>query len=103
MKRMGKVVATAVILVAAALLFLSDGGTVSAQKKKGKVKFDPEIKAAVKSLQNARARVKFAIENEVFGERGPIEAKVIDELKVALKHVDLAIKHAKRAQLFDKG
>jgi hypothetical protein len=103
---MGKLLTAAVIVGAALLLFLSDGSpaTGSAQKKKKiKVKLDPEITAVQKSLANARARIKFAIENEVFGEKGKVEGAVIDQLKIALDHVNKAIKAAKKAQQLDKG
>jgi len=53
-------------------------------------------------MVNARTRIKFAIENEVFGEKGPVEGKVIDQLKIALKHVDQAIVAARKAQKLDK-
>jgi hypothetical protein len=104
MKTMGKLLTAVVIVGAALLLFLSDGSPASgsAQKKK-KVKLDPEITAVQKSLANARARIKFAIENEVFGEKGKVEGAVIDQLKIALNHVNQAIKAARKAQQLDKG
>ena len=80
-------------------------------------KLDPEIRAAQKALQTAkkdlataRARLKAAIEDEVFGEKGPTEGRVIDLLKSSVKSVDrsvtdigAAIKAANIAQLIDRG
>jgi hypothetical protein len=66
-------------------------------------KIDPEIRAAQLSLQTSKKRLQKALNDEVFKEKGPVEGKVIDQLKLALKHVDLAIKEANRAQRLDKG
>jgi len=66
-------------------------------------KIDPEIRAAQQSLQGSKKRLQKALNDEVFREKGAVEGKVIDQLKLALKHVDLAIKEANRAQRLDKG
>ena len=66
-------------------------------------KLDPEIKAAQVSLQTAKKRLQKALNDEVLKEKGPVEGKVIDQLKLSLKHVDAAIKAANTAQKLDKG
>src|SRR5947209_18636096 len=80
-------------------------------------KIDPEIRAAQKALTRAKsdlvtakAKIKAAIENEVFGETGPTEGRVIDLLKASLKQTDRAlsevnsaIRAANLAQIIDKG
>jgi hypothetical protein len=74
-----------------------------AKLKKIAAKLDPEIKAAQTALRNARAKLQAALKDEVLKEKGPVEGKVIDQLKLALKNVDTAIKRANLAQLIDKG
>lgn len=66
-------------------------------------KIDPEIRGAQKSLLVAKARLNAALKDEVFQEKGSVEGEVIDQLKLALKHVDLALKATNKAQVFDKG
>ncbi len=66
-------------------------------------KIDPEIKAAEKALLVARERLKAAMADEVFGEAGGVEAKVLNELKLSLRAVDAAIARARLAQKFDRG
>jgi hypothetical protein len=74
-----------------------------AKLKKIAAKLDPEIKAAQTALRNARAKLQVALKDEVLKEKGPVEGKVIDQLKLSLKNVDTAIKRANLAQLIDKG
>src|SRR5262249_51348700 len=85
--------------------------------KKILAKIDPEIReaqkdlvAARKALETAKKALTAAINDEVFGEKGPTEGLVIDQLKTALKRTDAAIvdinaaiKAANKAQTLDKG
>jgi hypothetical protein len=66
-------------------------------------KIDPEIRAAQLSLQTAKKRLQKALKDEVLTERGPVEGKVIDQLKLSLRGVDAAIRAANRAQKLDDG
>src|SRR5262249_51216913 len=75
----------------------------AAKLKKILKKIDPEIRAAQTALQTAKKRLEVALNDEVFKERGPVEGKVIDQLKVALRDVNAAISAANKAQRLDKG
>ncbi|MBY0229832.1 MAG: hypothetical protein K2W96_11170 [Gemmataceae bacterium] len=66
-------------------------------------KMDPEIRAVQMSLRASKARLQKALADEVAGEGGAVEGKVIDQLKMALKAVDRALLHADLAQKLDKG
>jgi hypothetical protein len=129
MRKLGMVLAgVTCLLVGLLLLGGSDAQGGGGGEKKGKKldaarlkiilnKIDPEIRAAQKALARvkgdlkvAKNKLKAAIENEVFGEKGPTEGRVIDLLKAALKNTDraitdinAAIREANIAQLVDKG
>jgi len=75
----------------------------AAKLKKIVTKIDPEIRAAQLALRNARAKLQTALNDEVFKEKGPVEGKVIDQLKIALRDVDAALKRTNLAQVLDKG
>ncbi|MCI0456595.1 MAG: hypothetical protein L0Z62_06400 [Gemmataceae bacterium] len=64
---------------------------------------DPEIRAAQKALREARGKLMTAINDEVFGEKGATEGRVVDFLRAALKNVDQALANTKKAQIVDKG
>lgn len=66
-------------------------------------KIDPEIKAAQSSLLAARKRLQKALNDEVFNEKGAVEGKVIDQLKLAMKGVDAALRAANKAQKLGDG
>lgn len=66
-------------------------------------KLDPEIRAAQASLRTARARLQRAINDEVFNEKGAVEGKVIDRLKLALRNCESALRQANVAQALDNG
>jgi len=66
-------------------------------------KLDPEIRAAQVALQAAKRRLQAALKDEVLNEKGRVEGKVIDQLKLALRGVDAAIKSANKAQKLDPG
>jgi predicted transcriptional regulator len=66
--------------------------------KKIMKKLDPEITAAQKALQASRKRLQAALKDEVLKEKGPVEGKVIDQLKLSLRGVDAAIRAANKAQ-----
>lgn len=68
-----------------------------------KKKIDPEIKAAQNALKTAKSRLDKALNDEVFSEKGAVEGKVIDQLKLSIKGVETALKHANKAQNLDKG
>ena len=116
--------AAATLVCCGLLLFGGGAGDAGDKKikidpkvlKKILIKIDPEIKAAQlqlaaakKAIDAATKRIKVAIADEVFGEKGATEGKAIDELKLALKaseraHNDivLSLKHANLAQWLDK-
>jgi hypothetical protein len=75
----------------------------AAKLKKIVTKIDPEIRAAQLALRTAKSKLQRALNDEVFKEKGPVEGKVIDQLKVALRDVDAAIKRTNLAQVLDKG
>jgi len=66
-------------------------------------KLDPEIRAAVVALNNAKAKLKIAISDEVFTEKSGVQGKVIDKLKAASAAVDRAIALTQEAQKIDDG
>jgi uncharacterized protein involved in exopolysaccharide biosynthesis len=74
-----------------------------AKFKKIMKKLDPEIRAAQSSLQTAKKRLQKALNDEVLTEKGAVEGKVIDQLKLSIKGVDAAIKAANKAQKLDQG
>ncbi len=92
-------------LLGLAAVFFLVGGTEPAWGggKKKKIKLDPEIRAAQEALKTAKAKLIRALSDEVVGEKGKIEVKVIDQLRLALDHVNKAIAHAAKAQKLDKG
>jgi predicted transcriptional regulator len=74
-----------------------------ARFKKIMKKLDPEITAAQKALRASKKRLQTALKDEVLRERGRVEGKVIDQLKLALRGVDAAITAADKAQKLDPG
>jgi hypothetical protein len=66
-------------------------------------KVDPEIRAAQTALKAAKKRLEVALSDEVLREKGAVEGKVIDQLELALKNVDRAIRAANKAQKIDPG
>src|SRR5262245_40923510 len=99
----------------------SGGGTKpkddAAALKKGLKKLDPDIRAsraslekAKNELENVRSRLKHALKDEVFGEKGTIQGKVLNRLNDALEQsnraldrVNAAIKAVVSAQVVNKG
>jgi Skp family chaperone for outer membrane proteins len=61
-------------------------------------KIDPEVAAARTALLNARTKLNAALNDEVFGEKGAVEGKVIDQLKLAIANVNRAIAEVNKAQ-----
>jgi Skp family chaperone for outer membrane proteins len=93
----------------------STDSTAEAKKLLGKL--DPEIQTVQKSLRNARkeletvrTKLRRALLDEAFNEKGVIQKRVIDRLKDSLKktneaidRVDGALKSANIGQVINKG
>src|SRR5437763_16116592 len=91
-----------VLVGAVVLVSLGHSEPAFAQKKKPK-KLDPEIQTALKALRNAKAALGRAVTDEVVGESGgKIEKKVVNQLEIAIEHVNKAIAATERAQKLDK-